>query len=209
MSTPERLDDVEDAILRADPPVVTAPEIAEILIEESSAFDDVGDPRREVYANLTLLERAGVVDSKQTGSRARAWWHTERVLPPPRDHSVDELDRGADRDEDIPPRHIPGRDLGDDRVDEDQIDDVLADWRPGRSREERLERVDAGVEVLQWLRDSGRRVSRADVVAETYEEVAPSGQSRDSYWRKTARPALQKAADEGLVVIENREYKWR
>ena len=220
MSNPERLDAVEDAILRADPPVVTAPEIAETVLEESTVYDSVGDPRREAYDDLALLERSGAVESKECGARARAWWHTDRVLdPPPRDDLVDDLDR----DDEIPPSNPRGERLDADPdvsleyEDEDEedvgdldpdLEDALSDWRPGRSREERLERVEAGVAVLDWLRDRGGAVSRADVVAETYDELAPASQSKDSFWRKTARPALQHAEDAGLVAIESKEYRW-
>lgn len=221
MSTPERLDAVEDAILRADPPVVTAPEIAEIVLEETDVYDDVGDPRREAYDDLSLLERSGDVASKETGAHSRAWWHTDRVLdPPPRD----DLDLDADPDDDIPPSYSPGERLADDldrdreleyTSDVDDVDetdpvleDALDDWRPGRSREERVERVDSGLAVLEWLRDRGGAVRRADVLAETYDELAPASQSKDSYWRKTARPALQHAEDADLVRIESKEYEW-
>ena len=192
MSPPDRLDVVEDAILRADPPVVTAPELAEIVLEESGVLDDVGDPRREVLSDLSILERDGVVESKRTGAHARAWWHTERVVAPPRD-DVDQRDRESQLD----------------AIESDpDLEEVLDGWDPGRSPEERRERLDAGLAVLEWLRDRGEPVSRADVIRSTHDELAPTGQSEDSYWRKTAREAFQRAAEKGLVEIDGRRYLW-
>lgn len=200
MSAPDRLDAVEDALLRADPHVATAPEIAETLLDETSQLDSVADPRREVYADLRLLERSGVVDSTETGSRSRAWWHIDRVRPPAR-HDVSEHT----------PEPEPAVDADHDVDDDpsDVIDDALSDWRPGRSQNERASRRAAGVAVLEWLRDrDDGPVSREDVVRDTYPDLAPDDQSSDTYWRKTARAAFTQAADSGLVDDDGRTYEW-
>lgn len=217
MSTPERLEAVEDAILRADPPVVTAPEIAEVVLEESSVYDSVGDPRREALADLSLLERSATVASKRTGARARAFWHTDRVRPPPTpvdeistdaDPALDAVDRPEPRQPDAVRVDHAGDAPGRARDVDDELEAALAEWDPGRSREERLERVEAGVAALEWLRRQPGPVRRADVVAETFDELAPGEQNEDAYWRKSVRPAYQHAADAGLVEIEGKSYEW-
>ena len=63
------LQEIEDKMLRHKDPVVTVPELAELIGKSDTAVRD----------NLKLLERAGAVHSKQVGARAVAWWHDDRV----------------------------------------------------------------------------------------------------------------------------------
>lgn len=220
MSPGDSLDVVEDVIRSAESPVVTAPEVAEAVVETGSVYDDVADPRREAYADLELLERAGAVDSKQTGAHARAWWHTDRVRPAPDDHtdaepvatdaptpSIETPDEPAEL-EDLDATDMSTDARNSNGTGASDLEAALDGWRPGRSRAERLERVDVGVQLLEWLREQERAVRREDVLAETYDGLAIEGQSEDAYWRRTARPALKHAADEKLVSIDGRDYRW-
>jgi hypothetical protein len=66
------LDEVEAALLTHPEPVVTVSDLTDEL--------DCSD--RHMLTLLRSLEYAGTVQSKQTGARAIAWWHTARVRSP-------------------------------------------------------------------------------------------------------------------------------
>lgn len=211
---PDRLERVEREILHHSDPVVTAPELADEL-------EDMN--RRDVLDDLRLLERSGSVESKPTGANAVAWWHTERVKPAPPRSPADHPDQlgftdAAERlrDQDADDRDVDAEHLDADRDARPQLEslepdleDALAGWSPGRDSQQRRERRAAGVEVLRWLRDQPPvEHYRSDVVDALADQLALEGQSADTWWRKVARPALQHAAEAGLVDDSGRSYRW-
>lgn len=89
------------------------------------------------------------------------------------------------------------------------IDDVLDGWRPGRSPgEKREQQRAAGRGALEYV-----RAVAAPTAAEFRGHVEPQypvdGQSAETWWRKTARPALERARDEGLVTFNDGVKEWR
>jgi hypothetical protein len=60
------------------------------------------------------------------------------------------------------------------------------------------------------LRDRGDPVTRSDIVDELSGDASVDGQSEDTWWRKTARPAIAKARDADLVTYHNgrKTYHW-
>lgn len=98
----------------------------------------------------------------------------------------------------------------DDRETFDTIEDVLADWRPGRTYEERKPRKEAGSAALRWLRDHDGHASGGDFQAALLPEHDVEGQSEKTWWRKTVRPALQHAEEQGVVEYRpgHHDYRW-
>lgn len=92
----------------------------------------------------------------------------------------------------------------------DSIEGVLEGWRPGRGGEEREQRRKAGRAALEWLRDYDGRASGGDFKNALYKQHAPDDQGEDTFWRKTARPAVQRAVDADLVEYRegHHDYRW-
>lgn len=110
--------------------------------------------------------------------------------------------RDVNVDDSDPPARAP--DSGD--VDA-AIDAALADWTPKTKRDARQE---AGHAALAYLRREGR-ATKADFVSELRPEYDVEDQNDDTYWKKTVRPALQAAKDQGIVFWERgppHEYVW-
>lgn len=95
------------------------------------------------------------------------------------------------------------------------LDDLLREWRPGGSTDERRASARA---VLEYLRDRGS-ATRGDLVDEVYPTDGVDSQSEDTWWRNTARGKLGEgtggglaiAADAGLVEREQgppHVYRW-
>lgn len=198
--------EIENAILRHPDPVVTVPELLRDLDDAPS-----DTTLRELLGGL---EAVGKVDSKKPGSRARVYWHSERVNPPlvPADDHPDQT-RSKDHEE---PQADAGSQQRDDRGEEpteagdESLAALLADWRPGRTREEREERHAVAVAALRELRDDGR-MTRADFESELLPAHSIESQSPDTWWRKTVRPGLNAAKEEGLVTLHHgppHEYEW-
>jgi hypothetical protein len=91
-----------------------------------------------------------------------------------------------------------------------RIEQVLADWRPGRDREKRDEQRAAGRAVLEWLRDQ-EVVSAAEFKEAVEPESPVPGQSPPTWWKKTGREALKRVRDAGFVefVDGRKEWEWR
>lgn len=105
------------------------------------------------------------------------------------------------------------RDLQEDLAvdDGDVVEELLDDWKPGRSQEEREERKDVGRAALELLIDDGGELERADFVDELLPEYDVEDQSEDTWWRKSARPAVTRAVDAGLVERHHgppHTYEW-
>lgn len=89
--------------------------------------------------------------------------------------------------------------------DRPSIEEVIEGWTPKRKREERRE---AGRQALEFLRGRGRAEKKHFLGA--VDHTVPE-QNEDTFWRKSIRPALQKAMDVGLVKHERgppHEYVW-
>lgn len=98
------------------------------------------------------------------------------------------------------------------------LDDLLREWRPGRSSEDHRERRASARAVLEFLRDRGS-ATRGDLVDELHPEHGVDGQSEETWWRNTVRGTLEEgtggalaiAADAGLVEREQgppHVYRW-
>jgi len=192
------VDDVADAIRSAEPHVTTGAELARELDE----------PKQDVLQALRTLEHVGDVASKETGANAIAWWATERVSPPT-DHSDDELALGDQEDEpsddvDGPSEPVPPIDVDADET----IDEVIQNWRPGRSADERGKRRREGREALMWLRSTGDPATATDFAEALYDD--DSEPSEDTWWRTWIRPALKQAVEANLVEYSHgrHEYEW-
>jgi len=90
-----------------------------------------------------------------------------------------------------------------------ETDEIIADWRPGRSADERREqRRAAGKAALEYLCDRG-----AATAAEFKQDIEPEypvdGQSTDTWWKKTARPALDLGKETGVVEFVDGIKEWR
>jgi hypothetical protein len=101
----------------------------------------------------------------------------------------------------------------DDTVDEhadSAITDVLSGWSPGRSDDERIARIIGGRAALEWLRERDDHASGSDFKRALYPDHAPEDQGEDTFWKKTARPAVQRAVDAGLVEYRegHHDYRW-
>ena len=204
------LEDVEAAMLRHEDPVVTAGELAEELPCSS----------RHVLDFLRLLERAGDVESKQTGARAVAWWHVERVLParvPPEEHPAQSsLDASSglvdfserlehpgeiDFEERLAQRENVDDDAGhQEESDDDDLVDELTDveFPSSRTREECIEVVRAARDYLRDVPSASMRDFVNDVLPEHpigYEVVTldEGERYRGAWWRKVVRPGLEAA----------------
>ena len=216
------LDDVESAMLRHDDPVVTAGDLA----------DDLPCSSRHVLDLLRLLERAGDVESKQTGARAVAWYHVDRVRPPiyPVDEHPDQaaLDEAAgptraeeisheveQRDEAVT---APARARGEEVVDVDQEasagdqEDVdereqLRDALSGRG--DTLERrVDAVLRAREWLRENGPATKR-EVVSQLFDPETATYAVEDSWWERLVMAGWKALDDIEAPQAASPHAKWR
>jgi signal recognition particle subunit SEC65 len=95
-------------------------------------------------------------------------------------------------------------------ADADQaIADVVQDWRPGNNLDRREQRRAAGRAALEFLRD--REVAQAEEFKRELEPEHPvDNQSPDTWWTKTARVCLKRAAEAGLVRLDqdNNDWHW-
>lgn len=88
---------------------------------------------------------------------------------------------------------------------DDVIEEVISEWFPKQKREERRE---AARQALIFVRGRGRAEKKhfLDAVDRTVPD-----QNDDTFWRKSIRPGLQEAMEEGLVRHERgppHEYVW-
>jgi len=184
----------------------------------ADVVDALGIARRTAHNKLNRLVERGELATRKVGARGRVWW-----VPLPGDDVRGESDREPPATpSDAGAGDTAGRDAGGrehaqtapgatarDDVDQDPIGDALDGWRPGRSPgEKREQQRAAGRAALEYLR--GRSVATA---AEFREDVAPEhpvdGQSPDTWWKNTARPALNRARDAGVVEFKDGVKEWR
>lgn len=67
------LETIESIVRQADDPVVTVPEVTE----------HVDRSKPHVRSKMETLEYEGVLERKDVGAHATAWWHVDRVNGPP------------------------------------------------------------------------------------------------------------------------------
>lgn len=178
--------DVVEALLGHPSPVVTAPDLAA----------DLGCSGRHVLNLLRGLEATGVVESRDVGARAVAWWHRDRVLPPPAERE-EPAERDVDESPDPDPRpaDLEGDDLAADGArgaGEPVVDDVHPGVREAVDRaaewwgdDDRLDdRREAATVVLEAVRESDAGLSKRDILAQFAEEYDVAGQSERTWWRR-------------------------
>ncbi|RBI58332.1 hypothetical protein DMJ13_27435 [halophilic archaeon] len=134
---------------------------------------------------------------------------------------VEALEDGQDLPEDAPgtvarePEPAPAQDGGTEDVEQDDsaspdvdgdVDKLLADWPP-RGDRKREERRAVGRAALRWLRDEDGPRGRGDFEDALLPEYAVDGQSAETWWRKSVRPAL-KAVDAVEYHHGPHTYEW-
>lgn len=120
---------------------------------------------------------------------------------------------GGEQEPEPEPTSPPSDDAGE-QADAGGLDDLLDDWRPGRTPGERREAMRAaGRAAVELLRADGGPLQRAEFedLWEQYPvpDQAPPDEN-DTYWRKSLRPALQAAIEAGLArqAQGSWEYYW-
>lgn len=200
------LDDVADAMLRHESPVVTAGDLA----------DDLDVTSRHVLDLLRLLERAGEVESKDVGARAVAWWHEERVCGPrlpPEDHPAQSDLRDHEADAGGPERDV-GREPTDDR--DEQGGDLDADLEaldlPGAGGLLNVRR-EAVRGCYELLRREGT-ASRSDFIEQVYEsdEFDRAGyETSAGWWNTIGKKGLRGLAErrDDVAAPSEGAHQWR
>ena len=198
----EREDAVERAIRHYPEPLVDARELTDAVLEETDAFDDLADPRREVLDCLKVLRRTGEVVSHSPGSNAITWAHRDRVImdPPPRDPSEHPDQAALEEAADV----VPGVER--DEIAEDPYPEPL-DGVDVPAGVDRAGAAAAVVAVVQLLEVEGS-ATKAEIVREVmphhslkYDADDAIGKLdageryRGAWWRKVVKPGL-KASDD-------------
>jgi hypothetical protein len=181
-------------------PVITSSDVAD-------ALDCTTEAARQ---KLTRLYDQGRVDKRKTG-RTVVYWRTDDTDDESDREAVEttpgeRADRSPARDADA---QAGGQTAPGDTARDDAPEDLLDGWRPGRSPGEKREQQQAaGRAVLEYLRDRG--VAQAVEFKQDVEPDHPvDGQSPDTWWKNTARPALNQARDPGPVTFKDGEKEWR
>lgn len=189
------LRELETEVATYEDPVFTVPEMAE----------EIGASDTHTRDLLRLLERSGVVESKQVGARAVAWWCVERVDPPlvaPEDHPDQEdikvfAESEADESAERAPRDGPGDVEADGPVD---VEDVVADVDISGYGDVREDRREAIAFMLRHLRDAGR--TKGSQLQSVVHGNADTGyQTAESFWKNCGQPALKDLRDRGVVEL--------
>ena len=206
------LDDVKtelEALLEEeDRPIATAPELAERLDQS----------RRKTLDDLRLLERNGELKSHQVGAKARVWWivegrETRETTSPEQTGQHTEATNEPQETRESKPEPaqestLPLRDASPELS--QLLKDVLKEWRPGRSGDDRTKRRRIGREALVWLHDRREPASRSEFINALYEDTHLEGQGQKSWWDRLVREALHTAQEAGIVEYHDgvKEYEW-
>jgi len=190
--------------------------------------DELGIARRTAYNKLNRLVDRDAVDTRKVGARGRVYWVPHpagvRALETPdaiesRETPIERLDTRDDQTPTTTAAASDGatarRDSGaalegasdtDDGRGDVDLEPVLEGWPPASERK-REQRRRAGIAALEYIRDVG--AAKANDVKRDVEPDAPvDGQSPDTWWRKSARPALERARDAGLVTFTDGSKVW-
>lgn len=206
-------DDVAEAMVAHPSPVVTAGDLAE----------ELGCTPRHALNVLRGLEAAGVVGSRTVGAKAVAWWHVDRVRPPPTD--ADEAADTPERERRPDPAAVEegGSDDGRDEQDDDgglegippdrreDVEEAVARAAAAWGDEgDRLEaRKEAARAVLLALAARGEGLSKSEIQEEFAGRYPVEGQSADTWWRRNL--AESSPAPLRLVAEYSRgtgEWRW-
>lgn len=121
---------------------------------------------------------------------------------------------GSEREPDPQPVSAPRERDAAEKAGADVLEEILAEWRPGRAPGERREAMRAaGRAAVELLQEDGGPLQRAEFedLWEQYPvpDQAPPAQN-DTYWRKSLRPALQRAIEADLArqAQGSWEYYW-
>ncbi len=89
------------------------------------------------------------------------------------------------------------------------IGEILAGW-PGPREEHQERRREVGTAALDWLRDRGQPASASDFKDALLDDYPVEGQSPDTWYRKSVKPALDLAKDAGGVEYRDgyHDYEW-
>jgi len=183
------LREIEDEMRQHPDPVVSVPEL-----EDRLGYSDT-----KIRDDLKLLEREGVVHSKQVGARATAWWHEDRVCRPhvaPEDHPDQrDLESSADRHEAADSAAAETASV----TVEDAVDQLDL---PGQG-EKQKQRREAMKALLRHLRDGGD-TKGSELQTLIFEHHETGYQSADSWWGNCAHPALKDLGERGFVELTDR-----
>lgn len=200
MPDSELVEEVEQTLLEHDPVVTTGAELSREL-DESKA---------KIFDALQVLEYTGAAEYTSTGANSVAWWHTDRITPPPGQHPAEqELDgllEEIDDDQDDP--------VGE--VDQDPLDGIEEHVRHalptrGKSAEDvdaMLGAVRAAIEYIQEYREAGEQ----DLERALYDEHSGPYGTEMSWYKRMLKPGLKaaiEADDLGLAAPESAGEKWR
>lgn len=177
-------------------------EPAPLLADHADGLPDVLADLQERVADLeAAVEQATDSPHERPSASTGSTPPTRTDAPTPA--PPDDATRQADSDDERPEQR-----------DAVGLDDVLEDWRPGRGAGERREAMRAaGRAAVEMLRADGGPLQRAEF-EELWAEYPVPDQSppseNDTYWRKSLRPALQRAIGAGLArqVEGSWEYYW-
>jgi len=193
--------EVADAMLTYDDPVVTAKDLADALDCSTE----------HVRQKMDALLLSDVAESKKAGARARVYWHVERVCAPhiaPEDHpdqsDLEDAARPAERDVDRETTEVTDADASDDLADDlDALDlagtgDLLA------------ERREAVRECYEFLQSEGT-ATRAEFIRTVYEDRPAGYSSEGGWWNTVGKDGLRGLAERRDDVAAPTEgaHQWR
>jgi DNA-binding Lrp family transcriptional regulator len=203
--------------------------LAAVRAHEPAATSEVADEldvsRQAADYRLRRLRDDGRVNSKKIGA-SLVWFgppeddqerttSTEQGAHAPerrRERAETAVDDGKGETAAEGPRADEGqataRDSPASDPDADTIDEILDGWRPGRSLKKREQQRPAGRAALEYLR--GREEAQASEFKQDVEpEHSVEGQSPDTWWKNTARPALKRAQERDVAEFQDGEKLWR
>ncbi|AEN07949.1 hypothetical protein Halar_0014 (plasmid) [halophilic archaeon DL31] len=172
------------------------------VILSADVADALGCSRETARRKLQQLYERGDLDRRKV-SRRVIYWRAER-------DGFDTADADAHATGDAGAVETTPNDTnaesGRTRGESDVVAEVLDGWPPVGERK-REQRRQAGSVALEYLREVGGATARD--VKENAEPDAPvDGQSPDTWWKKTARPAFKQAEDAGLVTFTDGSKVW-
>lgn len=193
-------EEILDVFRNTTKPELTATDVAEELPIK----------RRAVLNRLGDLEEEGELGKRTVGGTSVIWWLPEVRLAIERLRERGEL---LNRAEDSPPQppdssteEPPAEPPTEPKTGE--ADAILDGWPP-RATDKREARRKAGAEAIEYLRKVGE--AKAGDFKQNVEPKAPvEGQSTDTWWKKTGRPAINRAKEAGYVDYHNgtKIYTW-
>lgn len=186
------------------PPVVTSADVA----------DAAGLSRDSARRKLeTLRDRDRVVKRKTAGRVL--YWPADATADSDGESGRERAETGGEpRREETSSRSDASREPVQNRPDaggsgEGSIGDILEGWRPGRATgEKRKQQRAAGQAALAYLRDQDVATA-AEFRRDVEPEYPVDGQSTETWWKKTARPALNRGRDAGVVTFKDGVKEWR